>query len=382
MRRTMMILLPALWTAVACGAPIVEYGFEGGVEGWKGLTFTLAGMEGAPMIAPEELEAVAVANAQHVKVGQGSVGLHYEPEPGELFALIRPELSVPGCQSLRMWVKSTTGSVFLVALAEKDGSNYNWPMMLLPNIWQEIRVNLSDFALDDNGTDENGTLDADQIGSLSIADAAGLLGLMAQRVPFLDVDLAPRSMHIDEVVFDSEAGEGSFRRRAGDLGPEIVIGDFETATLPWAFVGAGRVELVRDKQVAAGGEGCLKVTYDLPAGKMAMLVTSIIKAARTEDMYALRLKVKCSADFSLLIQLEEDDKSKYNNMIELTAGDEWTDLEIALDDFELEGDSADENAQLDPGQIKSAVFINPTAALTNQPLNCELWLDEISLLTQ
>lgn len=370
------------FAAGACCAPVAQYGFEDGVEGWKGFIFSTTGAAGEQPAGFEERTAEAVTDAEHVKVGQGALGLSYEPGPGRIFALTVPDLSVAGCRSVRFWAKSTTGSVFLLAVTEKDGSSYHLPVTLVPGMWHEIGANLSDFGLDENGADENGVLDVDQIANLVIADAAGFLGLLAARVPLLDIDLTPRAMYVDEVIFESDEGEGIFRRRAGDLGPEIVVGDFETDTLTWAFVGTGRLDLVRDKQLAAGGEGCLKVTYDLAAAKMAMLMPPVVRAARTPDMYSLRAKVKCSADCTLIVQLAEDDESKYNKQVELSPGDEWADLELAFDEFELEENGADENGELDPDQIKSIGFINATALLTNEAHHCELWLDEVSLLTQ
>jgi hypothetical protein len=381
MRSLLAGLLVALLMGAAWGTPVAQCNFEEGITGWTGLRLTLPGPGGGqPGFA--EAPAQSVTEPANVKSGQRSLGLGFTPEPGVIYALGGSELKVAGAKSLRMWAKSTTGSLCMLSLREADGSDYQATVMLLPDQWQEIRLNLSDLALGDDSQDENGTLDADQVNGLGLVDAAGLLGMMVLQQPLFEINLAPRSLYVDDVVFDSEETDGLIKRRAAGGGQEVVLGDFEGPTLTWAYIGTGNVDLLQDPKLAGGGTGCLQVRFDLTAGKLGLLINGLMKAARLTNAQALRFKAKCSVDCPLLVQIEEKGGGKYNKPVELKAGDVWTQVELPFAQFQPSDDSKDNNGRLDLDQAKSVLLMNLTAAANNAPFQGVLWLDDVAVLVQ
>ena len=375
MRATTMLLVSALCGAAVWGAP-AQFGFEDGAGPWQGVR--LSAVEGAePKLSEAKLDVVGDPDV--VKVGQKALALSHQPAPGVVEGFFIQNLALAGTASVRMWLRCTATAEVVIAAEEADGSQYDVGLIAPPDEWQEVQLNWEDFTVAEDSQDENGELDAAQIVSVSVIDATGFLALLGQAVGFFDVPLGARTLYMDEVVFDAEPVEGLFAEHVSDLGKSLVLGDFERSLVNWLCLGTAELELVREKDVAAAGRGCLRMGYDLPVGKLVALLCGV-DGARAGQAYGLRFKVRCSDDCTLVVNAEEGDKSRYNRTVELVGEDEWSDIELRFDEFELEGDSEDENDRLDLDQVTHVVFADVTGIMQGAARQAELWLDEVVLL--
>jgi hypothetical protein len=110
--------------------------------------------------------------------GKQSLKFTYTRKAMVLPVLMRDveKLDLKQATDFNLRLKTSRDGTFVVTLKEKDESSYQQFVQLKSvEDWKELSYALSSFKLDDNSSDENGKLDADQIKEISIADATTLL---------------------------------------------------------------------------------------------------------------------------------------------------------------------------------------------------------------
>ncbi len=158
--------VPPRWEVTqAGGARAVRLdSFEGAPLQW--LTLTGAGIEVA-------------YDRERVADGELSLRVSYSLPPDKVFGLLTDPADAPlaGTRRLQMSVASKEAITLLLELKETDESKYHARATLAgTGQFEEVNVPLTDFALADDSTDENGRLDLDQLKEFLIADLSGALG--------------------------------------------------------------------------------------------------------------------------------------------------------------------------------------------------------------
>jgi hypothetical protein len=126
--------------------------------------------------------------------GQFSLRLQYDLPPDKIMGIMTspqgPDLT--GMKHLRLWIMSEAATTVLVSLKERDGSNYAQMVELQPgDKLAPFDLNLADFNLGNDATDENGRLDLDEVTEFSIADVSVMGGK----------PVGVNTLWIDDIVF-------------------------------------------------------------------------------------------------------------------------------------------------------------------------------------
>ena len=207
-----------------------------------------------------------------------------------------------------------------------------------------------------------------------VADAVIMLAMMADQVPFFVApDLSPRMMWIDDMWVDSEGVDPRWIKT--ETG--IQVDSFEAAPLQWACVAGTGLEVAYDKELKTDGNNSLRIAYDLPAGKLFIAMTGL-QAVPLEGMTRLSLSYLSEVATTLLLEIEEVDGSKYSTLLPVVAGDDFSQIDMALAELTLGNDSEDENDQLDITQAKQLVIGDLSAMVGDPVLQNTLWLDDLS----
>ncbi len=364
-----LLTIPALAVLLlatpAPAAPIQQFDFELGLDQWT--------------TVPEAGDLKLASGADAAKSGEFSLQWNYTPVAGEIAGLVRGELTPFGARSVRLWLRCSVGTTFLLQLAEQDGSRYGTAVYTPPGQWQHVALNLSDFNLLDDSTDENNRLDVDEINSLALIDAAGFLAKLSRQVPFFDQPLPPRILWVDAVAFDGAPVAPLFAERAGTHGREVLLGDFERAIVGWLLIGTGTLSLEQDPANVGQGKSSLRLDYDV-APRRACAVLCGLPRRLAAGAYGVRLKVRCTQDDVLIIGTEERDGSQYNMALQVQGSPDWREEEALFADFKLDENSEDENGKLDPDQMKHVAIVEATAAIQGKAQQGTLLLDEVVLL--
>ena len=280
-------------------------------------------------------------------------------------------------ESVRFWLRTGEPAIMLVALNEADGSNYHAGFMSLPDRWQEVALDATEFTLGEDSTDENGRLDPGQIQGLGIIDASGFIAQMALQVPMLMApELGPRMFWLDDVRLSAEGVPPRWSETQVDGKRAVRLDSFEASPLQWIALAGKGLELDYDPDHKSDGDLSLRLHYDLPPDKIIGIMTSPA-GPNLEGMSGLRLWLMSEVEATVIITMKEQDDSEYSQLIELPAGDELQPYEFDLAGFTLGDDSADENGQLDLTQVKE-LSIADVSVLTGKqvPVNT-LWIDDL-----
>lgn len=321
---------------------------------------------------------------EHVYEGSGALEFSYTqsaqvPGEGEGLpgaVLVPIEVGLPGFQSLAFALKTTASIPVVLSLAETDESNYLCVVFCTAGQWHRITLGADDFTLDENSFDENGRLDPELIKSLAFIDASSFLRTLAQgAIPIYVEPAAPQTIWLDEVTLRTERLSEETSGLPPEDGEAVVIDTCDWPTFKWLPLGGKEIRLSYDTQNAAAG-GCYRIDYSVPAGTLFGLLRPI-KVGSLAGTRRLELSIKSSVDVSLLLTLEESDKSRYNLQVPVGGGQPWQRLMINYTQLQLGDDSEDENGQLDPDQIKSLALVDLNALTTGQDHQNTLWLDDV-----
>lgn len=355
--------------------------FESGLAGWTAIR---AG-DGVGFGVDENAKLSLATEAQQPKVGKGALVYTYEVQPKIFSALLlNRETDLTGMKSLRFWARTSHPTALIFSLKEKGGADYMGTFYNDAGDWTEHVMNLDEFSLDDPAKDPNGKLDLDQIASIGIIDINAML------VNLISELKGSRTLSLDEITFSAQATPqttGTGKNAAGK--PAYLIDTFETGVIRWtplsADVNAGLKISAFDLPLridadapAGGGKASLQTSYTRMAGRLPVLMRDLDKV-KLGAPTALSLSIKTGRDGKFLVGLEEKDGSRYQQEVELKAGDLWKDLRLALNTFTLADDSQDENGKLDASQIKQ-ITLADMSGLFGADLGGSntLYLDQVS----
>jgi hypothetical protein len=327
--------------------------FEGEIAGWAAIKVD----DGSGPGADEESKLAVNRDGQHVKAGRGSLSYGYEISPTtvRVLTLQRP-LDFTGMKSLRLWLKGTSATAFLISLNETGGAAYQATVYAPAGAWQEVVLNLDELTLDDPAKDANGKLDLDGIESFSIMDLGCFL------VRFLGDVKGPRVLWLDDVGLSSEAAPRTTGVSKVAGAPVHLVDTFETPVVRWMPVSIEFADTPRfsifEVPVATdagappdGGKRSFKASYTRRAAKVNTFIRNLEKVD-LKKATALELSLMTSRDGAYVVTIQEKDDSRYQKIVELKAGDGWKKLSHAFADFTKADDSQDENGKLDADQIK------------------------------
>ncbi len=345
--------------------PLLELSFDVEVGGWQS--------------ADPTTQPTITTDANVIRDERGGVlEYQYTPALGQFTGLVAPvEAGLAGGKSLRFWLRTTDHALMAAILTEADGSEYVAMMSGLPGDWQEVALDFGEFQLGDDSSDENGQLDPEQIRSMGLADIMGVLAQAVMQQPFLiPPELHSRILWLDDFSVRTDSFGPRWQEIEVDGKPAVRLESFERSPLQW-FVLAGKgIEVAYDQDHVAHGDFSLRITYDLPPGKLVGALTGLAGVPLT-GMKRLSLSVMSEVPTMLLVQLKERDESEYNTTFEVAAGDALKPLEIELAQLALGDESTDENGRLDLDQVKEFVVVD-ISMMTENPVQLNtLWIDDI-----
>ncbi len=354
--------------------------FESGLSGWT----AIRAEEGVGFGMDESAKLSIATEAQQPKSGKGALVYTYELRPKVFSALMLPrEMDLTGMKSLRFSVRCSTPTSVVVSVGERGGASYVATSYCDAGGWEERVLNLDELTLDDRGKDTNGKLDLDQVSSVTVMDIGTMLVNVVPEIK------GTRTLSLDDVSFSPQAAPRTTGVTKDAAGKAIhLVDNFETSVIRWApltadvtaglKINAFDIPLRIDADVPnGGGKGSLQASYTRTQGRLPVFMRDVEKVDLGSPT-ALTLNLKTARDGTFMVNLEEKDGSRYQQMVELKAGDLWKELRYALSSFELAGDSNDENGQLDAGQIKQ-VAVADLSGLLGADLGAAntLYIDEV-----
>ena len=355
-------------TQVATPAPaaLAQWTFDAEVGGWQSTD---------PAVPPT---ITADANVIRDEEAGGVLEYQYTPQMGGFAGISTPvQAGLGGGNSLRYWLKTTDYALIATVLTEVDGSTYTALMTSLPGAWQEVALSLAEFSLGDDSSDENGRLDPEQVTSVALADIVGFLAQAAMQETFIVApEMGPRLLWLDDFQVTTETVQPRWQATEIEGRRAVRLDSFESSPLQWHVIAGKGIEVAYDQDHVAEGEFSLRITYDLPPGKLIGALTGLTEISLT-GMTRLSLSVMSEMPTTLLVQLKERDESEYNTMFEMQAGDALQRVEIALADLALGDDSSDENGRLDLDQVTEMVVVD-ASLMTENPVQLNtLWIDDV-----
>ena len=334
--------------------------------------------------------AITTEPAQ-VKAGNRALQYSYNIEPKNIHAAFAFYTVPAEANSIHFWIKTNNTRMLVLILGEKDKSLYQTNFYLPANRWQEIRLNLNEFQLWKDSVDENNKLDAGQIQSIGIFDLTGLL-------VNISADLQGKGqLWIDDLTFSTTIETPTFGMFKKGNESVFLIDNFESELIHWYAVSVNlrplsinfspQVELKTTAAEAASSDEAtgrpsqrsLEVNYQRPDKGVFVLGRNLDSVDLSKAAH-LSLYLKSSNKGFFIMQLTEKDNSKYNTLVKIEGNYQgWQRVYVALKDFRLGRDSTDENAQLDPDQIKEISIIDATTFLKEGNQNT-LWIDSVMFI--
>jgi hypothetical protein len=339
--------------------------FEGDPAGW-----TAVKIDDSAGFGPDGDSKVAVTrDPQHVKAGRGALVYAYDLAPAAIRVLsIQRPKDFTGMKSLRFWVKCTSATALLAGLNETGGASYQAAAYCPAGAWQEVVLNLDEFALDDPAKDANGKLDLDEIESFHVMDLGSFLVRMIADLQ------GPRILWLDEVLFSAKAAPQTTGVTKSPKGAPIhLVDSFESPVIRWSpasFVVAEtpRIEIFDAplstvaEAAPGGGRHSLRIAYTRQAARIQGLLRNLEKTDLRKAT-GIELSLKTRRDGTFLVSVQEKDGSRYQQMLELKSADGWKQVSAAFTALAKADDSQDENDRLDADQIKEISLADLTPLL-------------------
>lgn len=352
------------FAAVAFAADLPQWDFEQDAGGW--------------LTMDKQASLTLTTEPAHVQQGKGALQFSFKAHPAEgddiPGVLLVPVPGLAGGACLHLAIQtSVSGPVFFV-LRETDESNYMLFEYVTAGDWHVLDLPLASFRLDENSKDENAKLDPEQIGGIGIADPGHFLAqAVAQaNVPFFYERPAARDLWLDDVKVLAECPK---RLSAAQMPGTTMIEDCDSDSAYFMVFGGRNLKVATCSDPAVRGNS-LRLDYELPSqtivAAMVQLPLGALQGAR-----GLSFSVRVGAACPLLVTVEEEDRSRYQKLIDLNAG-HWETPILTWADMTLAEDSQDPDEGLQPEQIRNIGFIDAATVVGQKETANTLWLDEIT----
>ncbi len=302
-------------------------------------------------------------------------GMNPGDMPGTLILPVAEPLPTLAGLSFAIW--SAEPTAMMIMLAEKDdGPRYNCLVWCEADAWHEIELGLDDFVLDQDGPDDpGGELDPELIGGVGFVDASSFLRYIAQETPMIHAEPeTDQVLRLDDVKLLATSPV----RSAPEEGT-VLIADYER---PVGYAILGGVDVVVSEDDAGDGSLALTVTYDLTPRTLAAVVHQV-KPGTLEGVNELRLRVRCTAETTLVVTVEEERgeggmvKAEYMTIVQVAAFEPWREIVIPIEDMEPTDECNDPNGQLDIELVATIIVADITALIANEAVTNNLSLDEL-----
>jgi hypothetical protein len=322
---------------------------------------------------PEATVRFAAGNARQ---GRGALEFAYTP-PDEAYLEVRGAVApVAGARTMTFSIKTTQKTSLRFGAIEEDGSLYDGFLALPANQWTDVAIPISDLQLGEEAQDENGRLDAEQITTLYFADLANLPGELGRILGHKD---GPQKMWLDGVGLTAEAATSRSKTLRDEQRTQYLLDGFESDLIRFLPMGDVTLTLVAGAP-GDGGTRALRMDYQLAERRWIGLVTGAAHLDLT-GLQKVRFEASVGNDTRLHVLLEEKDGSRYDAVKDIKQADGWTPVELDVNDFFMGFASTDENAMLDPNQIRVIIFVVDTFnTLVDANGNGSLTLDNIELI--
>ncbi|MBC7288081.1 MAG: hypothetical protein H5T86_08590 [Armatimonadetes bacterium] len=252
----------------------------------------------------------------------------------------------PDVRGLELEVLPSSDASLAVNVAEDGGGNYQCFAWLPANRWTRLSLPLEEFWLAENSQDPDGRLDPRAVRRLTLLDLANLPGQVGLALGLKD---GPQCMVLGRIAFT----RGAVEQRSFFHGLEALLDPLDRS--PMLFLPIGGPALTIDPEV----DSALRLEYALGGYRWAGLVRGMGHLARKN---AVGVKVAVRAEPPILLQVvaEERDGSKYFSVVPVQTASEWTDAAVEFSRMRLSPDTADENGQLDPEQLRVIILVADT----------------------
>lgn len=354
-----------LATGAHAQGPVVCWPFDEELGGWQS-------MDAAAKLRISHDSAVTREG------GGGAAEYSYTTAIGQVAGMVNG-LAEPlkTGKSLHFWLRASAPALMIVVVNEQDGSSYHAPFYSLAGVWQEMALDFTEFNLGDDSTDENQQLDVDQIAGFGLADATGFVAKVAASVPMIAApELGARQFWVDDFAVDDDNVAPRWEVFTRDGRRAVRLESFETMPLQWLPFSGGQVKIAYDNQVHSEGDLSLRLTYQMPKGKLFGLLTNPGRAPLAGTR-RLEFGVRSELATTLIVGLKERDGSQYNFLLPLAAGEGLVTQDLALADAKLSDDSQDENGKLDMDQVKEFTIADVAQLVGQSNGENRLWIDDI-----
>jgi hypothetical protein len=310
--------------------------------------------------------------APHVKEGKGALQFDYTIKKGDLSALALrvPLATIANMKSLHFWVQADHATSLLLVVSERGGGRYQVPIVVTPNVWQEVAVAPSDLILNEDAgapPSPNGKLDLGHIESIGLVDTDSFLVQNAGDVNPFDIATGPHTLYLSHFVV-SDAPLPTIPGAAG----EVQLTSFTRPQIDWLAIGDMSVQKVTEKPLAGPS---MKVTYTQKKRKVFGMIKQIPTGAFA-NAKQVGFAIASQRPVMLVVQLETQKGLKYKTQIQVGAGSELKEFALPFADFTAADDSADVNAPLDLKQISKIIFLDVTGFSLGDNQENTLWINK------
>ncbi len=359
MRLTSLLAVGLVLITAVCAFPqedgvIKSWDFEADVEDW---------------VTPDSKGEIGRTDVKEaVYKGQWSLEFKFpqrgipEGETGEIpgiFAVPLPD-GAPALQTVSFAVATAFSVPLIVAIDEEDGSSYSTIIWSQAGQWNECVLQLADFRLGDDSSDENAKLDPDQVKSLAFGDGSLFMRMIGEAgVPIYVPPAQPMRIWMDELVLSSKEPEKPDVATEEDK-TKVVIDKCDDATIKWLVLGGDDLSL---KTVTPEDDEAkyLEIGYLSPAGKLFACVRPITVGSLA-DCTSISFEVKVEMDAQLFLNVEDTREWRYSTVENVQAKPDWQRIEIPLASMQAEADSGAQG-QVDASKIKQFVIADVKAML-------------------
>ncbi len=341
-------------------ADLPAWDFEQGVQGWLSLD--------------KQAELVQEQDGGHVHEGAASLRFSFgarAAQPGELPGIMGvPVQGLTGARCLHLAVQTSVAGPVVLALRETDESNYLLFAYLTADAWHVLDFPLTEFRLDEHSQDENGRLDPEQVNFIGLADP-GVFPAQGN-LPFFYARPNQRTLWVDEVeLLEGEPDRLATPAAAGT----VMLEDCDSDPGYFMIFGGRDLRAAACDDPAVRGKS-LRLDYTLPQGTLLAALRQVAAGALA-GARGITFSVRSGAALPLLVLVEEEDRSRYQKVIELAPG-RWQSPVITWADMTLSDDSRDPDEGIQAETIRSLAFVDASAAVGQKETANTLWLDEIT----